>query len=177
MPKSIKIAITILILGIVYSLCKNVYTSFTGFYNQTVGYSMQNTALEQGQVTSFDNYYLVFQQKSNITTMSKDVFVEITKIIMTNRKDGQNLSWKWVQENQQIPYTEFTCFYKELSAFITEQYAVNSKIELQKQQVVKEHNTLIKTFPGVIYNYFIGVEPLVYKEGFISEQSKKLFNK
>lgn len=27
------------------------------------------------------------------------------------RKDGENVTWKWVQENQQIPFEEFTILY------------------------------------------------------------------
>ena len=175
LPLSVKILIGILLIVIPFSCVKSVYEKFTGFYNSCIEYKTNYTQLEQSQVTSFDNYYLAFQQKSNITSLNKETFIEVTKIIMSNRKDGKNLSWKWNTENQQIPYEEFTSFYKDLSNFIAEQYALNSKIELQKQEVIKRHNVLINTFPGIIYNYFIKIKPLIYTEGFISSETKKLF--
>ena len=96
---------------------------------------------------------------------------------MSNRKDGQNLAWKWVKENQQIDYKEFTKFYTDLSNFTSERYKENNSLERRKQQIVKEQNVLISTFPGVIYNYFLKFDPLEYKAGFITQETKTLFGK
>jgi hypothetical protein len=94
---------------------------------------------------------------------------------MSNRKDGQNLAWKWSQENQQIPYEEFTVFYKELSSFISERYFDNMKIEREKQALVQSHSKLLQIFPNNLYNKIIHIQPLKYKQGFVSNKTKQLF--
>ena len=42
--------------------------------------------------------------------------------------------------------------------------------------IVKEHNKLIREFPGVFYNYFLGIKPITYKYGFVSKETKEIFN-
>lgn len=177
LPISIKIFIALFICGAIFSGIKSGYTSFTSIYNQSVNYKLEYKSVEQNQVTSFDNDYLAFKEKYNIADVSKETFLNVTSIIMSARTDGQNLSWKWVHENQNIPYEEFTSFYKDLSSFTAERYAKNSAIETNKQTIAKNHNALLNTFPGVIYNYFLEIKPLEYKEGFISTYSKEVFDK
>ena len=177
LPISIKIFIGLLVAGILFSLTTSLYTSFTDIYNQSVSYKLDYTSVDQNQVTSYDNDYLAFKEKSSIADISKETFVTVTEIIMNGRKDGSNLAWKWVHENQNIPYEEFTCFYKELSAFTSVRFEKNAAIERQKQGIAKNHNQLITTFPGVIYNHFLKIQPLTYKEGFISSDTRVLFNK
>lgn len=88
-----------------------------------------------------------------------------------------NIAWKWVHENQQFDYNEFTKFYSDLSNFTLERYKENNSIERRKQEITKQHNFLIQTFPGVIYNYLFKFEKLEYKEGFITPETKALFGK
>lgn len=175
LPITIKIVILLLVVGFIFSMCKSVYSGFTSFYNSTVQYSQSYTTTVENQITTFDNNWLAFKEKSSIANINKETFVQVTQIIFSARTDGQNVAWKWVHENQNIPYEEFTVFYKELSAFTQQRFAENNELERQKQQIVKEHNTLIKTFPGVIYNYFLNIKPLVYKKGFVSKDTKELF--
>lgn len=175
LPLNIKIFGGIFIIGLLISLCTGVYNSLSGFYNQTVDYKLEYKALEQNQVTTYDNYYLAYMEKSNVADINKETFLNVTNIIMSARTDGQQIAWKWVHENQQIPYSEFTSFYKDLSAFVESRFKENNVIERSKQDVAKKHNILITTFPGVIYNYFIHIPSLEYKKGFISDETKELF--
>lgn len=171
-PLSIKVFVLLFIIGSIMSL----FTSLTDFYNENVNSTMGYKALEQNQITTYDNYYLTFKENnSNITINSKETFLQVTNIIMSARKDGKNLAWKWCQENQQIPYSEFTYFYKELSTFITKRFEENNIIERNKQTVVKNQNILISTFPGIVYNIIFKIKPLEYKKGFVSEETKELF--
>ena len=177
LPIQIKILIAVIIALFIYSGVSHLYTSTTSFYNSAKSYQLENVQLEQDQLTTFDNNFLIFEEKYNITDVNKETFINVTQIIMSNRKDGQNLAWKWNQENQQIPYNEFVKFYENLSNFTAERYKENNSIERKKQENVKQYNLMISTFPGVIYNYFLKFEPLVYKEGFVTQETKTLFGK
>lgn len=177
LPIQIKILIGVIIFLFIYSICSHLYTSTTSFYNNNKGYQFEYTQIDQDQITTFDNNYLIFTDKYSISEINKETFITVTQIIMSNRKDGQNLAWKWVKENQQIDYNEFTKFYTDLSNFTSERYKENNSLERRKQQIVKEQNVLISTFPGVIYNYFLKFDPLEYKAGFITQETKTLFGK
>lgn len=177
LPIQIKILIGVIIFLFIYSICSHLYTSTTNFYNNNKGYQFEYTQIDQDQITTFDNNYLIFTDKYSIAEINKETFITVTQIIMSNRKDGQNLAWKWVKENQPIDYNEFTKFYTDLSNFTLERYKENNSLERRKQQIVKEQNVLISTFPGVIYNYFLRFEPLEYKAGFITQETRTLFGK
>ena len=176
-PKQLKIVIGLIILLFVYSFCKMIYTTTTTFYNTEKSYQLEYTQIEQDQLTTFDNNWLIFKDKSNIANLNKETFIKVTEIIMSNRKDGQNVAWKWLHENQNIDYNEFTKFYSDLSNFTQERYKENISLERNKQKIAKLHNFLIQTFPGVIYNHFFKFKKLEYKEGFVTQETKTLFNK
>jgi len=133
--------------------------------------------LEEKQLTTYDNNYLIFKDKCGIADLNKDTFIKVTEIIFAARTDGENLAWKWVHENQQVDYDVFSRFYSDLSTFTKERYTDNNYIENQKQTTVKLHNLGISTFPGVIYNYFLHIKPLEYTTGFLTKETKELFNK
>lgn len=176
LPIQLKILIGILILLFIGSGISHTYKSITNFYNTEKFYQFDYAQLTQAQITTFDNNFLAFDEKTRITIVNKETFIKVTEIIMSARTDGQQVAWKWVRENQQIPYEEFTKFYADLSNFTEGRYKENNSIELKKQEIAKKHNMLIETFPGVIYNYFFKFKELTYKEGFISDETKETFN-
>lgn len=175
LPLSVKIFGGLFVIGMVYSLISSVFNGFIGVFNQSVDYGLEYKALEQNQITTYDNYYLAFNEKSDVANINKETFLNVTNIIMQARTDGPGLAWKWVHENQNIPYSEFTSFYKELSGFITQRFAENNAIERNKQSVVRKQNEILTTFPGIVYNYFMNIPLLEYHKGFVSIESAKLF--
>lgn len=177
LPIQIKIIIAFVAVLIVYSVIKGTYTKGVNFFNTAKNYELEYAQLERDQITTFDNNYLIFKDKSNITELSKETFITVTQIIFENRADGQNVAWKWLQENQPVDYKEFTKFYSDLSAFTRERYEENNGIERKKQQITKLQNQLLVTFPGVLYNYFFHFKMLTYKEGFITEETRILFKR
>ena len=128
------------------------------------------------QITNYDGYYQAFSDKMINANINKETFIEVTNIIMSNRKDGEGVAWKWVTENQQIPYSEFSYFYKELSLFINSRYGDNMKIEEEKQEIVREHNLLLESFPNNYYNVILKIKFLKYKAGYITSATKEKFN-
>lgn len=160
-PTQIKI---VLVLAVVLLLGK-VTAPLISLHNNANTLKFKLERVERKQATNWEGYYNIFIDKSKNTEINKETFIEVTNIIMSARKDGQNLAWKWNQENQNIPFEEFTYFYKELSSFISERYFDNMKIEQEKQEIVEQHNLMLNTFPNNIYNKVLNVEPLKYTKG------------
>ncbi len=177
LPIHIKILLWAISAMVVFSFIGKTYDLFVGIYNSTKELSLSYDKTVQEQVSNYDGYYLAFTDKQQNANINKETFVQVTNIIMSNRKDGQSVAWKWTQENQQIPYSEFTIFYKELSSFITERYQDNMQIERTKQFIVQKHNLLIDRFPNNIINRFLHIKHLEYKVGYLSEETKAKFNK
>lgn len=123
----------------------------------------------------YDKLWKTYLQKEKITNINKETFIEVSKIIMENRKDGQSIMWKWVQENQQIPYGEFTAFYKDLSNFITEQREGYFNIEKECQMIANQNNTLLDTFPNNMYNKVLNLPRIKFEYGFTSDSTINVF--
>jgi hypothetical protein len=123
----------------------------------------------------YDKLWKTYLQKDKITNINKETFLQVTKIIMENRADGEKVTWKWVQENQQIPYEEFTKFYADLSNFITSQREGYFNIEKECQLIANKNNTLLDTFPNNIYNKFLGCERIKFEYGFLSDSTVAVF--
>ncbi len=176
LPINIKIIIGVIVTLLFISTVGNMYTSTIRLYNGTKELQLSYKKAAQEQISNYDGYYLAFIDKQSISNINKETFIEVTNIIMSNRKDGQSVAWKWTHENQNIPYEEFTLFYKELSSFTSERYADNMKIERSKQDITQRHNLLIEMYPNNIINKFLKINQLTYKEGYISENTKSKFN-
>lgn len=166
----------IVLILISYKAANSIYKDSVSIYNNSVNLQTSYDKKVSEQITTYDANYLAFTENKDLANINKETFIVVTDIIMSARKDGQQLAWKWMQENQNIPYHEFTYFYKNLTAFVTDQYATLSRIEREKQEIVATQNTMIKTFPNNIYNKWLKIKPLEYKPGFVSENTKKLFN-
>ena len=171
----LKIFAAIILLIWIGSCTATVYDKSVLLYNTNQQLVADYSQKTSEQISTYDANYLTFKQKSEVTAINKETFIAVTDIIMAGRKDGQGLAWKWVTENQPIPYTEFSSFYKDLSAFTEQQYGAMAAIEQQKQQLVKEQTLLIHKFPNNIYNRWLKIKPLQYKAGYISDQTKELF--
>jgi hypothetical protein len=175
MPLQIKILIAILVCFLITRVVNYTYNSSVDLYNKSKQYALSYEKVKQEQISNYDGYYNTFIDKQDNANINKETFLYVTNIIMSNRKDGEQLSWKWVTENQQIPYNEFSDFYIDLSNFIRERYADNMQIERNKQALVNSHNLLISTYPNNIINKWLNIQPLTYEFGFISKETKQKF--
>jgi len=123
----------------------------------------------------YDKMWKTYLAKDKITNINKETFIKVTKIIMENRRDGENVTWKWLQENQPITYSEFTKFYADLSDFITNQRAGYFDIEKQCQRIANYNNTMLDTFPNNIYNKVLGLDKISFEYGFTSDSTERVF--
>jgi len=144
-------------------------------YNMSKVYHNTYIMKTQEKAGFYDKMWKTYYSKDKITGINKETFLQVTKIIMENRADGQQVTWKWVQENQQIPYEEFTKFYADLSNFIESQREDYFAIEKNCQLIAASQNTLLDTFPNNIYNKFLKCKKINFEYGFTSKQTEEVF--
>jgi hypothetical protein len=129
----------------------------------------------QEKVGYYDNMWKSYLQIDKNTNINKDVFIEVTKLIMEARKDGENVAWKWLQENQQIPYNEFTKFYSQLNSFIISKRDGYYNIEKECQKIAYTNNKLLDIFPNNLYNKVLNCKHIEFEYGFTSDRTDEVF--
>jgi len=112
----------------------------------------------------YDKMSKVFNQKSQIAVKNDSSFRKNIDIIMSGRKDSEQVMMKWITEtNPNANYSEVSELYKDLSRTIEAQREGFFNQEKVLQDVVRQHKNLIQRFPNSFYNLFFGRKPLVYK--------------
>lgn len=161
---------------IIYNIFSKPIKDSIELYNTTARYKIEFNNKIYERELYYDKMWKTYLEKHNICELNKDVFIEVTKLIMNGRKDGEKIAWKWLQENQPIPYNEFTKFYSDLSKFTHSQREGYFKLEKECINIVNYHNILLNTFPNMLYNKFLDIEELKYKVGFISDKTDMVFS-
>ena len=169
-----KIILSLTIIGVIYFISGLYYTG-SNVYNSSIVLTRQYEQKVIQREIFYDKLWKTYLQKQKITDLNKETFIQVSKIIMENRKDGVNVTWKWVHENQNIPYSEFTSFYSDLSKFIETQREAYYNIEVECQTISMNHNMLLDTFPNNIYNKIIRRPHIKYDYGFLSDSTRKIF--
>ena len=163
------ILLGILVLSsLVYSECKVIY-------NKSIGYQNSYNQVSQEKETYYDNMWKSYKLKDKIVIDNKETFIEITKIIMDGRKDGTSLAWKWTQENQPVPYSEFSAFYKDLSNYVESRRDGFQALEVKAQKIAMENNTMLQSLPNNIYNKLLKCPLIDYKKSFSSQKTQSTF--
>lgn len=165
------VGVLILLIGI-----KNITTGMITLYNKSVDYNYAYIQKEQSKSGFYDNMWKSYLQMDKTTNINKDVFIEVAKIAMENRKDGENITWKWVQENQQIPFEEFTIFYQQLNEFIVSKRNEYYNIEVECQKIAYENNKLLDVFPNNLYNKVLRCKHINFEYSFSSDKTDKVFS-
>jgi hypothetical protein len=169
------IAIIIFVLFQIFKFGKTIYNQSVFMYNTSKLYHNTYQQKVEEKMGFYDKLWKTYLQKEKITNINKETFIQVTKLIMENRRDGQQLTWKWLQENQQIPYEQFTVFYADLSDFITSQREGYFSIEKACQVIANKNNTLLDTFPNNIYNRFLKQDKIKFEYGFLSDSTNNVF--
>jgi len=156
-------------------ICLNFYSSAKFIYNKSVIYHNTYNQKVEEKLGFYDKLWKTYLQKEKITNLNKETFIQVTSLIMENRKDGSNLAWKWVHENQNIPYEEFTVFYRDLSTFIESQREQYFNIEKECQKIANQNNTLLDTLPNNLYNKVIDCKHIKFEYGFLSDSTNSVF--
>lgn len=123
----------------------------------------------------YEMLWQTYLQKEKITNVNKEAFMQATQLIMENRRDGQSVTWKWLQENQPIDYNTFSQFYADLSAFIADKREGYFNIEKECQALAAQNNMLLDTFPNNFYNKILNCERIQFEYGYLSDSTKQMF--
>jgi len=145
------------------------------FYNQATAKETNTIQKYTSREGFYDNMWKTYRTQNNNTKMSEETFMKVTSILLENRKDGPNVTWKWLQETRQVPYEEFTKFYTSLNSYIVEERRGYYNLEVECQKATADYNIYLKTFPNNIYNLFVGKKPIVYRYGFTSDSTQSVF--
>jgi len=101
----------------------------------------------------YDKMYKEISANTELSLKVDSSFKEVVAIVMSNRQDGPNLTWKWLQEsNPTATYAQVAAFYRDLSVVINnnrEEFLAQDKL---LSSINKQHEDLIGTFPNSLYN-------------------------
>jgi len=169
------LAIALIIFINIAKFGKIIYKQSVFLYNTSKIYHNTYQQKVEEKLGFYDKLWKTYQTKAQITNMNKDVFIEVTKIIMANVADGENLSWKWISKYPDIDYTQFTTFYADLSNYITKEREGYFSIEKACQLIANRNNTMLDTFPNNIYNRALKLERIKFEYGFLSDSTNNVF--
>lgn len=141
------------------------------FYNESVKITNQFNQKMNERLGFYNTMYLIYTQKTEMANVNKQTFIEVAKILMDGRKDGQNLSWKWVQENQPVPFAEFTHFYNQISEYVEKQRNGFFSLEKECMSLATAHDNLLQSFPNNMYNLFVNRKRLLHTYSILSEKA------
>jgi hypothetical protein len=144
-------------------------------YNYSVSSHLKYDKSIQRKEVSYDFLWKTASVKSDIKIENVETFIKITKVILDGRKDGDKVTWKWLQENQPIPYSEYTKFYSDLSYFIESKRYDIMMLENESQDIAEEYNRTINQFPNSFYANILGLENIDYKASISSSKTKEVF--
>lgn len=170
-----KVIVTVCVIIVVIFSVK-IGKKTASLYNSSKQYHYSYNTVTTSRKTFYDNMWKTYTLKDGIAKLNKETFVEVTKLIMENRADGKNLTWKWLQENQNISYSEFTKFYEDLSTFVESKRSEYYQLELRCQNIAQANNVLLDTFPNNVFNKIVKCEKINYEYGFLSDSTNSVFN-
>lgn len=115
--------------------------------------------------TSFyDKMWKVLNQKSQIAVKNDSSFRQNINIIMTARKDADQVFMKWITEsNPNANYGEVASLYRDLSRSVEAEREGFFQEEKLIQDVKLQHDNLLNRFPSGIILSILGRKELVYK--------------
>ena len=160
---------------VLFTTISNTYSGIVKVYNTSAIYQNKYKQKEFERKSFYDKLWKVYSQKTDVAIQNKETFLQVTKLIMDGRADGKNVAWKWLHENQNIPYDQFSAFYADLSSYIEQQRNEYFKLEKETQDIANANNVLLDTFPNVIYNKFLNREKIKYEFGFTSDKTDNVF--
>lgn len=174
--------ILFVVLGIIFCLwlgtkCVGVKDDCVTLYNTSKIYHNKYNQLTTEKKGFYDKLWKTYLQKEKITNVNKETFLTAARIIMENRADGKSLSWKWVRENQQIPFETYSTFYADLNDFISRQREEYFNLEKACQVIANNNNTMLDTFPNNLYNKLLNCKRIHFEYGFLSDSTNSVFSK
>ena len=159
-----KTIITLSVIGVFVIIGILLVSSIIGFGNQEVRLKNLFDQKMNSRTAFYDKMWKTISQTSQVALKNDSSFQKNVNAIMVARKDAPGLFMKWVQEsNPNANYETVSALYANLSRVIEGERDGFFMQEKEIQQVVLDHENLISTFPGTLWNVFYGKKSLVYK--------------
>ncbi len=162
--KTMNNKITIFILGafvLILFTGTFIALSFVGYKNDEIDLRNRFEQKIDERTAFYDRMWKILAQKSSIALKNDSSFRTNINIVMSGRKDSDQLIMKWVTEtNPNANYDQVSGLYRELSRTVESERDGFFQEEKSIQDIVREHKNLCQKFPGSL---FLSVEPLVYK--------------
>lgn len=158
-----KQAITLSFVGLGVISLIILISGFISFSNTEI--NLRNTFDQKikERTAFYDKMHKVVSQKSQIAIKNDESFRKNIDVIMSGRKDSEQVMFKWITEtNPNANYQEVSALYKDLSRAVESQregFFIQEKV---LQDIVRQHTNHLQLFPNSLYNGFFGREILVY---------------
>jgi len=141
-----------------------LFSAFVGFSNTEVTTRNAFKQKMDERTAFYDNMWKTIGQKGQIALKNDSSFARNVDLIMSGRKDAQNLVMKWVQEsNPNANFNEVSALYKDLSRTVEAKRDEFFDQEVVIQDIVRTHDNLLDVFPNNLFNFFLNRPHLVYK--------------
>ena len=151
------------IIGAFIAMAVPLFLGFVSFSNSEI--DLRNAYVQKiDERTSFyDKMYKVLAQKSQIAVKNDASFKENINIIMSGRKDSEQVVFKWITEsNPNADFKAVSEIYKDLSRAVEAERQGFFEQEKFLQDIVRQHSNLVDKFPGSFYNAFMSRDKLSY---------------
>jgi hypothetical protein len=120
-----------------------------GIKNQEVGLRNLFTAKHSERTTTYDKIWKTIAQKGKIAVKNDSSFQRVVQIQMTGHQDGENVTWKWIQQsNPTATYGEVSILYRDLSRAVEATREEFNEQEKVLQDIKLQHDNLRSKFPS-----------------------------
>lgn len=152
-----------ILLAVLGTIVAVLAVSLITFSNQEVDVRNRFEGKLHMRTSFYDNIHKIISQKVQISNKVDDSFKENVNIIMSGRKDSENVMMKWITEsNPNANFEQVSILYQDLARTIEAKRMEFVTIESQLADIEREHKNLIGKFPNVIFASILGKEPLNY---------------
>lgn len=150
------------LIAITVALC--IGGCFISKANTEVGLRNQFNQKITERTSFYDKMWKTLSQKSQITLRNDSSFRQNVNIIMSGRRDAQNVVFKWITEsNPNANFEQVSLLYQDLSRSVEAQREGFFTQEKVLQDIKLQHDNLLTTFPGSIILSILGRKHLIYK--------------
>lgn len=149
------------IVGVVLIFIISTYASFN---NKEQDLRTQFEMQMSNRMAFFDKMWKTIAQKGQIAVKNDSSFARNIAAIMDARKDGAQVTWKWIKEiNPNANYENVMALYADLSRTIESERNAFYERETTLSSIKQQHSKFLRSFPNNFYNIFMGRKELEYK--------------
>lgn len=150
-----KIAI---VFGLVFFMFAGIFgLGVLGFYNQEVTLRTQYEAKIDANKADFDNVWKTISQVAQVPAKYKEDFEGVFTSYMQARQGGNTGDGKLLAFlTEAVPQFDGQQLYAKVQTVVESKRESWTFRQKELRDIKREHDQLLRTFPGVIYNAFLG---------------------